>query len=353
MPPDRFPSPFDIADAGGRRGLGVDVRLVPPASAPSAASWTSSASGSPTACTTPTCCTPTTRSSASAGGRRSARSTRASSRCPRPTASTSASSTGGSTSRPVPAPTRDDIAARAEEFGKRAGHYYERWDAIYERVEGQGDRAAGRDQGAALRPAARPRARVDGLRARRDSAGFRMIRDFNHLVDVDVRDLPVPLRAAQHRLRRLPDVLRDLQERVPRHLRPVDLADGRRPRRRAVPARRRAEAAGQGGAAARRRPTAIDAAGDAELFARAARDATRRRVGGRLGAHGRPVVRRQHRPRPPRRLPRAPDLGRDAGRPAGRGARVHAQAATRARRSTGRPRRCCASATGSRASTAS
>ena len=37
---------------------------------------------------------------------------------------------------PVPAPP-EEMAARAEEFGKRAGHYYERWDEIYGAVEGR------------------------------------------------------------------------------------------------------------------------------------------------------------------------------------------------------------------------
>ena len=69
---------------------------------------------------------------------------------------------------PVPAPP-EDIAARAEEFGKRAGHYYERWDAIYDEWKRQGHREARGDPRAALRPAARPRARGDRLRAHRDT----------------------------------------------------------------------------------------------------------------------------------------------------------------------------------------
>ena len=49
------------------------------------------------------------------------------------------------------------------------GHYYERWDAIYAEWKEKVIAAAGRDPGAALRPAARPRAGVHGLRARRDT----------------------------------------------------------------------------------------------------------------------------------------------------------------------------------------
>jgi pyruvate, water dikinase len=82
---------------------------------------------------------------------------------------------------PVPAPA-DDIAARAEEFGKRAGHYYERWDAIY--AEWKDKVLARLAEIKALRfdplPDLEPESTV--YEHVGTSAGFRMIRDFNHLV---------------------------------------------------------------------------------------------------------------------------------------------------------------------------
>ena len=82
---------------------------------------------------------------------------------------------------PVPAPP-GDVAARAEEFGKRAGHYYERWDAIY--AEWKEKVLARLAELRALRfdplPDLEPESTV--YEHVGTSAGFRMIRDFNHLV---------------------------------------------------------------------------------------------------------------------------------------------------------------------------
>ena len=77
---------------------------------------------------------------------------------------------------------RGDVAARAEEFGKRAGHYYERWDAIY--AEWKDKVLARLAEIRALRfdplPDLEPESTV--YEHVGTSAGFRMIRDFNHLV---------------------------------------------------------------------------------------------------------------------------------------------------------------------------
>lgn len=82
---------------------------------------------------------------------------------------------------PVPAPA-EDVAARAEEFGRRAGHYYERWDAIY--AEWKEKVSAKLAEIRALRfeplPALEPEDTVFDHVGH--SAGFRMIRDFDRLV---------------------------------------------------------------------------------------------------------------------------------------------------------------------------
>ena len=100
------------------------------------------------------------------------------------------------------------------------------------------------------------------------------------------------------------------KQRLPRHLRPVHLAHGRRP----ATSTSTGPTTSSSGWPRRRCGSASTSEisggdGRADAVRRAARDAAGARVGGRLGAHGRPVVPRQHRPGPPRRLPRAPDLG--------------------------------------------
>jgi pyruvate,water dikinase len=82
---------------------------------------------------------------------------------------------------PVPAPP-EDIAARAEEFGRRAGHYYRNWDAIY--TEWKVKVTARLDDIKAIRfdplPDLEPEATVfDHVGT---SAGYRMIADFDRLV---------------------------------------------------------------------------------------------------------------------------------------------------------------------------
>ena len=255
---------------------------------------------------------------------------------------------------PVPAPA-EDIAARAEEFGKRAGHYYERWDEIYAEWKEQGQRAAGRDprRCASTRcptsSPSRPSTSTSG-----HSAGIPDDQGLQPPGHHDVRDLPVPLRAAEHRLRRLPDVLRDVQERVPGHLRPVDLAHGRRPGRGAVPARRRAQAAGQGGGSGSAWATRSAAPRTRRRCSPTLRGERRRAPSGWPTGSAPPTRGSSSTPtRPPRRLPRAPDLGAGPGHPAGLGARVPAPARGRRVDRPADRRRCCASATGSPPSTAS
>jgi pyruvate,water dikinase len=82
---------------------------------------------------------------------------------------------------PVPAPP-DQIAARAEVFAPRAQHYYDNWDAIYAEWK-----AKVTDRLASIRtlrfeplPDLEPETTVYGHVG--TSAGFRMIRDFDHLV---------------------------------------------------------------------------------------------------------------------------------------------------------------------------
>ena len=126
-------------------------------------------------------------------------------------------------------------------------------------------------------------------------------------------------------------------------------------RRRALPARRRAQAARQGGAAARARPTRISATSDAAtLFAGAARRPRRAPSGWPTGS-ARPTRGSSSTPTPatPAATTSTRTWADDPDIPLAVGARVPAPARRRARRSTGRPTRCCASATGSPASTAS
>ncbi len=151
---------------------------------------------------------------------------------------------------PVPAPA-EDIAARAEEFGRRAGHYYERWDEIY--AEWKVKVTAKLEEIRSLRfdplPDLEPESTV--YEHVGHSAGFRMIRDFSTLVNTMYETYQYHFELLNIGYAAYLTFFGLCKQRVPRHLRPVDLADGRWPGRRAVPARRRAQAAGQGGATAR------------------------------------------------------------------------------------------------------
>ncbi len=153
---------------------------------------------------------------------------------------------------PIPAPP-EDIEARAAAFGERAGHYYEQLGRDLRGVEGQDGRPPRADEGDAVRAAPRPRGHEPRPVASRHVERLPDDRGLQPHGPHHVRDLPVPLRAAEHRLRGVPDVLRVLQAGVPGHLRPDDLAHGRRAARRPLPARRRAQAAGQGGRPPRHR----------------------------------------------------------------------------------------------------
>jgi pyruvate,water dikinase len=82
---------------------------------------------------------------------------------------------------PVPAPP-EDVAARAQEFGRRASHYYQNWDTIY--AEWKAKVLAKLDEIKAIEfsalPDLEPEATVfDHVGT---SAGYRMIADFDRLI---------------------------------------------------------------------------------------------------------------------------------------------------------------------------
>lgn len=83
---------------------------------------------------------------------------------------------------PIPAPP-EEIAARAEEFGRRAGHYYANWDAIYEEWKAKTvDRL---EQLKAMRYAPLPEledADEVVFSHRGSSSGYAMIEDFSRMV---------------------------------------------------------------------------------------------------------------------------------------------------------------------------
>jgi pyruvate,water dikinase len=82
---------------------------------------------------------------------------------------------------PVPAPP-EQLAERAELFGRRAGHYYENWDEIY--GEWKTKVLACLDRITALRFAPLPDVEDESVVTshRGTSSGYRMIRDFEELV---------------------------------------------------------------------------------------------------------------------------------------------------------------------------
>ena len=292
-------------------------------SAPNGASWTSSGSGSPTACTIPTCCTRTTRSSASAGGRRSARSTRGSSRCPPRSASTSGSSTDGCTSRRCRRPPRTSrraprSSASAPGTTTSAGTRSTRSGRPR---SPRSSRRSGRCGSTRCPTSSRSRRSTS---TSGHSAGFRMIRDFDTLVltmyetyQYHFELLNIGYAAYLTFFGMCKSAFPDISDQsISRMVGGLDVELYRPDDE----LKRLAKEAQRLGLA-----EAIAGTGSAEtLFAALRDDAGGRRVGGGLGAHRRPVVRRQHRPRPPRRLPRPPHLGGGPGHPAGVGARVPA-----------------------------
>ena len=159
---------------------------------------------------------------------------------------------------PVTDPAK--IAERAEFFQKRAGLLLRELERPLREVaheDGRADRGARRARGAAA-----PRVRAGRGRLRRP--GDELLRRPRRVPDrAPARrpDVAEPLRVPAARLRRLHDVLRALQGQPAGHPRPAHRADGRRPRRAPLQARRRAAPAG------------------------AARDRHRRRRGVRRGPH--------------------------------------------------------------------
>ena len=82
---------------------------------------------------------------------------------------------------PVPAPP-EEMAARAEEFGKRAGHYYERWDEIYGLWKDKVNAKLAEIRALRFEPLPDLEPESTVYEHIGHSAGFRMIRDFNNLV---------------------------------------------------------------------------------------------------------------------------------------------------------------------------
>ena len=220
-------------------------------------------------------------------------------------------------------------------------------------VEGQGHGAAGGDPRDGLLAAARARGRVGDLRPPRlldrlqDDPGL-PAPGRRH-----VRDVPVPLRDAQSRVRRVPDVLRVLQAGVPQHHRPGHLADGGRAARRPLPARRRAQAPEQGGDPPRHRRGGGRRRTRPRPCSRACPRATPAASGWPTGSAPRT---RGSSSTPTAGTPAATTTPSPGSRtPTCRSARSRSTSRTcaGATRSTGRPSRCSPSASASPASTAS
>ena len=219
-------------------------------------------------------------------------------------------------------------------------------------VEGQGDGAAGGDPRDGLLAAAGARGRVGDLLPPRLLERLQADRGLPAARRGHVRDLPVPLRDAESRLRRVPDVLRVLQAGVPEHHRPGDLAHGRRAPRRPLPARRRTQAPGQGGRAARawtRRSSGHPRRRRCSQTPTPARACVRgRRTGSRPPTPGSSTA-------PTPATPAAtttPSRGSRTRTCRWPQSRSTSPACATARRSTGRPSGCSPSASGSPANTA-
>ena len=202
---------------------------------------------------------------------------------------------------PVTDPAK--IAERAEYFQKRAGYYYANWTELYGKWRAKMEALIAELGELQVPDAAGVRARRGRLRGRPQHRVLRGARRLRPRAAARRPDVAAPLRVPAARLRRVRDVRRLLQGQPARHPRPAHRADGRRHRRAAVQARRRAAPA--------------RAAGD--------RDRRRRRV--RRGPHARRDRRR----------------ARAAARPAGRGSPSSRRSRTRG--STWPPATACTTTT--------
>ena len=211
--------------------------------------------------------------------------------------------------------------------------------------DGGADRRARRAAGS--RPA-RIRARRDRVRRRpqhRVLRGAGLIRAGAAPRRPDVAE---PLRVPAARLRRLRDVRRLLQGPPARHPRSAHRPDGRRDRRVAVQARRRASPACAAGDRHRRRRSVRRGAHARGDRRRAVWQRGRSRLARRARARQGPVVQHGHRRRP---LPLLPQLARRPEHSVRVADRPRRRAARRESRSTARPRRSSANATAWRRST--
>ena len=109
-------------------------------------------------------------------------------------------------------------------------------------VAGEGEGDDRRDRGARGARPARDRGRGGRHRGARDRLGPHAAGRLQPAAREHRPHLAVPLRVPEPRLRRVSRVLRAVQAELPRHSRSDDREDGQRHRRRAVPARQRAQA---------------------------------------------------------------------------------------------------------------
>ena len=140
---------------------------------------------------------------------------------------------------PVTDPAK--IAERAGFFQQRAGYYYANWDDLYAKWRTKMDALI--EELEALRGAAAPRVRAGRGRLRRPGDELlRRPRRVPNGAPARRPDVAEPLRVPAPRLRRVHDLRRALQGQPAGHPRSAHRADGRRARRSALQARRRAAA---------------------------------------------------------------------------------------------------------------
>ena len=155
---------------------------------------------------------------------------------------------------PVAVPEAE-IEARVPQFMERAGHYFANWDGCYDELAGEGARRWSSEMSELdFEPLPEMEALeviTAGARARAPATGC--WRRYHRLLDLVLTDLAVPLRVPQPRLRRLPRLLRLLQEVFPGipDQAIAKMVAGRR--HRPLPARRRAQEARPAGGRARAR----------------------------------------------------------------------------------------------------